>query len=109
MGERLNALEKILQEATEWVAFSETSIWQKLKERIEKEIIEPAKNAFYEEHIDNLTNEVAFRHTISQRATVKTALNVINLVERHKTAKAQAEREIEKIERKKKTSKKETA
>lgn len=103
MGERRKNIEIELAKAQEWVDFSESAIWQKLKERIEKEVIAPAKDAFWLTDIDGVNNEKLIRHTLSQRAVVRTALNIINIVDAEKHRREQALKELEKIDAKEKT------
>lgn len=101
MGNRLNMLEKIVLETREWVAFSESDIWKKLKERIEREVVSPAKEAFHAASVDGKSNDELVRNMMSQRASVKVANQIIMMVEGERQRLSDAENEINKIETKK--------
>lgn len=97
MGERLDKLEKILSEAESWISFSESGMWKKLRERIEAEVVSPAKEAFWNAEIDTKSDEQLIRNTLTQRAVVKTALKIVDIVERNKLLKERTQKEIERI------------
>jgi len=99
MADRTTNLLKTVADAQSWVGFSESAVWLKLKNLIEKEIIEPAKNAFWTTKVEDLNNEKIIRHTLSQRTTVRTALKIIDLVEGNKILLKQAQDELGKIEK----------
>ena len=105
MAERLDKLQKIVSEAQWWSDFAGSGAWAKLKERIEDLIIKPAKDAFWTTDTDNLNDEKIARNTLSQKTTVRTALKIINLVEKEKTRLKQAQGELEKIEKSEKKQK----
>lgn len=96
---RTDALTRVLNETQPWVDFASTNRWQKLKEKIENEIINPAREAFHAVDIDQLTDDKVLRHTLTQRAVVRTALKVIDLVEGNILKNSQVQKELERIEK----------
>jgi ethanolamine utilization protein EutQ (cupin superfamily) len=106
MGDRANLLSKIVLESQEWVSFSDTDIWHKLRQRIEREIIDQAKEAFHTTSIDGKSNDELVRNMMSQRSAVKVANQIIMMVEAERQRLKNAQDEITKIETKKQGGKK---
>jgi len=99
---RTDALQKKINDTQEWVDFAGTDRWEKLKNRILNEVVNPAKEAFHKTEIDLLTDEKVLRGFLGQRATVKVGLKIIGLVEGSILENLQAKKELEEIEKHKK-------
>lgn len=97
MAERIDALNRIVSEAQWWSDFSQSDAWEKVKERIEKEIISPAKDAFWMTDSDSFTNEQIARNTLSQKNTVRTSQRIIAMVEGDRARLQKAQRELNTI------------
>ncbi len=100
MGERLTKLQRLIAECQMWEDFSRGEGWKRLKERIENEVISPARDAFWAVNIDNVDDKTLLRHTISQRAVVRAGYKIISMVDGSVEKKRQALKEVEKIEKK---------
>jgi hypothetical protein len=98
-NKRQDALAKRLNEVQEWVDFSQTDRWLKLKTKIEEVIINPARDAFWNTEIETKSNEVLIRNTLSQRTTIRVAKKIIDLVEGHIAAGEEIKKELEQIEK----------
>lgn len=97
-NKRQDALEKRLNDIQEWVDFSQTDRWLKLKTKIEDLIINPAKDAFWNTEIETKSNEILIRNTLSQRTTIRVAKKIIDLVEGHIAVANEIQKELEQIE-----------
>ena len=98
-NKRQDVLQKRLTEIQEWIDFSQSDRWQKLKARIEEKVIVPAKDAFWNTAIEGKSNEQLLRNTLAQRTTVRVGNQIIGLVEGYSVEAEQIKKELEQIEK----------
>lgn len=98
VGEVTDRIQKKITEFQEWTDYAQSQAITKLRERMEREIINPAKEAFHTVDIDGVTDAALVRNTITQRAVIKTAKRILDFFDSAPAMLAQAKAELKKIE-----------